>query len=232
MTETGETIKAVKDNATRLGLTWQLVYGTVKDGSDPDKVTVLFDGDTSSLAAPTVSLVGPCLTGSRVAVLTVPPAGNYILAQLGSAFKLIKWGSRSTNSTASSGLQGVLRLDNIPIIAGHKYLIHTSALLMLSSVSGDVATAQITASTSGPATTASTTIARATTSDLTIASATTGPISFIYEAASGTSGMLSLLLMSGRLSGTGNISINGSSTPLQIHVYHIGTDVQDDGVAI
>jgi hypothetical protein len=81
-TDTTATVQAIKDNAQRLGLTWQIQYATVVDAASPGATTVAFDGDTLSVATPAVSLVGALANGQRVAVLTTPPDGAYIIGQL------------------------------------------------------------------------------------------------------------------------------------------------------
>lgn len=78
-----EAVKAIKDNADRLGLTWQIRYATVSNGDDPTAVLVVMDGDTVTIEA--VSLIGELGFGARVAVIQVPPAVNYIIGRLGVA---------------------------------------------------------------------------------------------------------------------------------------------------
>lgn len=233
--DTGEQIKAVKDNAARIGLTWQIIYATVSDGSDPKAVTIVFDGDTDAVIVPAVSLVGPCLNGSRVAVITVPPAGTYIISQINSTMDLLAWGERTTSSTPAAGLQGVLRLDSIPITSGHQYLICTSNLLATSTVAGDVATVRLThvaAAVSTIATTASPSLITTNTAAIPAAGdVAVGPLSRIYEAT--ITGFLSVLLLTSRLSGAGNVSITGStSIRTQIHAYHLSNGLAGTGVAI
>jgi hypothetical protein len=73
-------VQTVKDNANRLGLTWQVTMATVVDGADPKNVTATFDGDD----APTVgliSMIGAPGPGDRVYVVAIPPAGNYIMGR-------------------------------------------------------------------------------------------------------------------------------------------------------
>lgn len=68
--------QAVVDRAKALGLTWTLRPASVKT-TEP---TVTYDGDTEQVGA--VSLVGSLSPGSRVMMLQIPPAGNYILGRL------------------------------------------------------------------------------------------------------------------------------------------------------
>lgn len=72
-------IQSIKDNAQRYGLTWQIVRATVIDGSDTDMVVLQYDGD-DSITPGAISVLGSQLVaGSRVYVMQVPPAGNYII---------------------------------------------------------------------------------------------------------------------------------------------------------
>lgn len=80
--DTTATVQAIKDNAQRLGLTWQIQYATVTDGSSAGAIIVTFDGDSLSVPTPAVSLVGVLTDGLRVAVLTTPPDGAYVIGIL------------------------------------------------------------------------------------------------------------------------------------------------------
>lgn len=76
-----EAVKAIQDNADRLGLLWQIRFGTVTIGSDPAAVQVVMDADTVPITA--VSLIGVMGFGARVAVIQVPPTVNYVIGRLG-----------------------------------------------------------------------------------------------------------------------------------------------------
>lgn len=69
--------QAVKDNARRMGLTWQMRTATVVDGDDPVAITALYDRDSVNISM--VSMIGALLPDTRVYVLEVPPAGNFIV---------------------------------------------------------------------------------------------------------------------------------------------------------
>lgn len=74
----GQTVGLIKDNAQRLGLTWQRKTGEVT-GIDPvtGRLLVQYDGDTEPI--PMVSMIGSALpVGARVYVDEVPPSGNFI----------------------------------------------------------------------------------------------------------------------------------------------------------
>jgi len=84
------TAKSIKENATRLGLTWQLRSATVQanfiDGTGNSTVTtsgavpIVYDGDSVPLTA--VSLIGIPAGASRVMCIQVPPSGNYIIGNM------------------------------------------------------------------------------------------------------------------------------------------------------
>lgn len=66
-------------NAGRLGLTWRLRLGTVIN-SVANFMLVRLDGDVSSITV--VSMIGSRAAGTRVYVITTPPAGNFVLGQV------------------------------------------------------------------------------------------------------------------------------------------------------
>ena len=68
--------------AQRLGLTWELRPGTVKQADDVTSAfnpLVSMDGDDIDTLISTSSLAGPLAVGMRVMVMFVPPAGNYVI---------------------------------------------------------------------------------------------------------------------------------------------------------
>src|SRR5436305_7654672 len=69
--------------------------------------------------------------------------------------RLLKYGTRTTASSTTTTEVGVLRVDNIPVIAGRLYLIYTTPLAIVSTVANDTPRANLRTSTSGTATTAS-----------------------------------------------------------------------------
>lgn len=71
-------VQALKDNADRLGLTWQLRLGTVTDRGVSDKVQL--DGDDTAIGA--VPIVGNPAIGQRVYVVSVPPGGSFMIGQV------------------------------------------------------------------------------------------------------------------------------------------------------
>lgn len=102
--ETVALLQAIKDNAERLGLVWQIRTGTVQS-SDAALAVVTFDNDE----APTVgitNMTGTVLAlGERVYVVSVPPAGQYVVGYM-NAVRLgcncETAGSMSTGTTSST----------------------------------------------------------------------------------------------------------------------------------
>lgn len=76
------TVAAVQDQASPLGLAWQVKLGTVNDGSDPASVTVQMDGDQAAVLVNATSMVGQLVPGERVYLIEVPPAGLYITGRM------------------------------------------------------------------------------------------------------------------------------------------------------
>ena len=75
-------VKSLIAQARRLGLTWTLRNATVIDGSNPTQVTVQFDGDTST-SYDLVSTIGKIAIAQRVVVMSIPPAGQFIIGYAG-----------------------------------------------------------------------------------------------------------------------------------------------------
>lgn len=69
--------KELVERSASLGLTWTLQLATVTDGTDPSAIVASFDGDPNQIRM--TSMIGPLLAASRVWVLRIPPAGNFIV---------------------------------------------------------------------------------------------------------------------------------------------------------
>ena len=110
-TSTADLIKELKTNAERLGLTWQIRYATVLDGSVATAIVVTFDGDDASTPISAISLIGLLTAGERVTVMTVPPAGQYIIGRpaVSPAGTRISRVESATNS-AAIGVGGAVAL--------------------------------------------------------------------------------------------------------------------------
>ena len=79
--DTAQLIQALKDNARRLGLTWQIAVASVIDASDPANILVQFDSDGTTTNG--IIAMVPTSAGARVYVMQVPPSGNYIVGYVG-----------------------------------------------------------------------------------------------------------------------------------------------------
>lgn len=77
--EIGIAVKEIQVEARRLGLVWDLRPATVID----NRVTLtgIIDGD-ATVVIELISLVGRPEIGTRVMVMAVPPAGNYVIGYL------------------------------------------------------------------------------------------------------------------------------------------------------
>lgn len=76
----GVGVSSLVESAKRLGLTWRMTLGTVTEATSANSLKVQLDGDTASIV--TVSIIGSRVIGTRVYVITVPPAGNYVIGQV------------------------------------------------------------------------------------------------------------------------------------------------------
>jgi len=222
--------QALVENANRLGLTWQLRPATVTAISSPTQVFANYDGDTVPIGM--VNLTEPLLVGDRVMAMAVPPSGNFIIGHSAPA-GIIAIAQRTTSSTPASGAQGVLRLDNVKIYAGRDYMFRTSSLAVFSTVAGDTGAIRFTYELGGTtATTGSTVYGIWNTSAIATTANGTGAIINV-RFTSTTTTTLSLLLITQRVSGTGNISIfAGGTLPCQIMVEDLGPTVTDTGTSI
>lgn len=103
---TAEFVRAIVDNAKRLGLLWQIQPATVVDGDDPSATTVIFDGDAEGTQVPIVCLIGQLPATTRVHVVSVPGGGQYAI---GGASQLRASGSVPFTFTAQTGSTQVVR---------------------------------------------------------------------------------------------------------------------------
>jgi hypothetical protein len=154
------------------------------------------------------------------------------LNRVGGYGECIARARRETSSTAASAETGVLRLDDIPVEAGHLYEIKTNNLSIDTSIANDVARILLRIDETGAdATTSSTNIALAqrvipnAAAAENIEASTTRPAS--------ASGSWSVLLSTVRQTGTGNIQlVGGAVTPIELYVIDLGLDPGDTGVDI
>lgn len=82
-------------------------------------------------------------------------------SSLGAGFKdvmrIVAYGSRSTDSPTTTTELGILRIDGIPVIGGHRYYTMTTFLVYCGTATNDFIGARLRYSTTGTATTSSTT---------------------------------------------------------------------------
>lgn len=96
---------ALVDNASRLGLTWDLLLATVIEGEDPSNIKATCDGDTTLLSM--VSMVGRLDINERVYALKVPPSGLFVIGRVfQSIFPLIQVGFSSPLAERSANTFG------------------------------------------------------------------------------------------------------------------------------
>lgn len=127
---TTDLVQELRDNADRLGLTWQLRYARVVDGSDPAAVQIVFDGDDTTTAVPAVSLIGLLRVGERVAVTSLPPAGQYIVGRPGVPIGPLISRVESASSSAAVGVGGatVLTIPSATYPNGSVFRVRLGAL--------------------------------------------------------------------------------------------------------
>lgn len=107
-------VQSLKDNASRLGLTWQMHLGIVISYDSSSGITmVVLDGDTEPIAAK--SMIGPVVNTQRVYVHQVPPSGYFIAGFVGavdtsySARRVLSASAASvTFSSVPTGLRSLI----------------------------------------------------------------------------------------------------------------------------
>jgi hypothetical protein len=121
------TITELVRQAKRLGLTWDLRPATVisvtmsADGAYEPRIVM--DGDIAVAAITVPSLIGPVAVGTRVMVVAVPPAGNYIIGILSiEAFSRREIGAHTSHSTAITTVETIFTtFTNFTVQAGAAY---------------------------------------------------------------------------------------------------------------
>jgi hypothetical protein len=140
------------------------------------------------------------------------------------------YANRQTNSTGTTSIVGVVRLDNALLKTGRTYRIYTSALRATAGA-GDAVEATIRVSTSGAATTGSTAIATDS-QDIDDAATFEG----LHPSAiriPGSDETLSALLCIARTAGAGSASLGGAATyPIELIIEDVGAAVTDTGTDI
>ena len=220
----------------RLGNQWGLRYATVISVIDAWNVFGRYDNETTDTDVPMISLVGRLVVGTRVAVIYVPPSGNYIMQVITNPYpRLIGRAERFTSSTGAAGAQGVLRLDNILVPANHLVLCDTSNVLIFSTVAGDTGSIRFAYTTSGTAaTTGSTLLTLWNSSAIATTGGGTGAKLSEYLPVLTADYRLSLLLYTLRITGTGTINLFAAAGALstQLRIWDWGPVPADTGVII
>jgi hypothetical protein len=115
-------IKALQDNAGRLGLTWDLRTATVVQGLDANAALIVFDGDGNPEGIQAVSMVGPLLAGQRVYAITSPPSANHVVGVVeGRATRLGKSVVQRFLEVGSHNAVTVVPLPTTPTLSFVKY---------------------------------------------------------------------------------------------------------------
>lgn len=153
---------------------------------------------------------------------------SQITALQNSRAQIIARGRRTTNQTSNSATeQGLIRLDDIPIVVGRGYRIHTSTINMSPSVAGLTAEARIRITTDGSTpTSASTQVGSALIEAVaTSVPRNASPIVTEYYPAGGDT-FLSVFFGWVLVGGVGTVTCVGSTTdPISIYVEDMGVDV-------
>lgn len=95
----------------RLGNQWGLRYATVINVVDARNVIGRYDNEVTDVNVPMISLVGSLAASARVAVLFIPPSGNYIITTLTGAITV----ASTVDSVPVSTTSGVF----IPLTGGN-----------------------------------------------------------------------------------------------------------------
>lgn len=141
-------------------------------------------------------------------------------------------GIRITNSSTTTTEIGVLRIDDIPILSGHRYVIETNSVTMHSTVTTDCLRMNIRYTTDGSTPTTSNTAlcdAQLTVNNNSFPTTSMAKGSYVP----GSNQTLSVLLTIQRITGTGNAQLIGSSTfPIELYISDLGPDTGDVGVDV
>lgn len=143
---------------------------------------------------------------------------------------IVARGRRTTTSSSTTTEVAVLRIDDIPVLAGRTYKISTSCMSIGSTVNGDIALANIRYTTDGSTPTTSSTALGGL--GVQVPSAAIGMAHpFIGYFFPSSDQIFSVLLSVARASGTGSVSIGAVATQvIDLIVEDMGFDTGDVGV--
>lgn len=149
--------------------------------------------------------------------------------------KILARGRRTTASSTTTTIVGVLRLDDVPILANRSYRIRVSGIFSNSTVPGDRTVTEVRYTTDGSTPTTSSPVLPGAQAYQIVANANSDTVAAIdieYEPG-GSNQTLSLLVCVARSIGTGSVSLYAdSSHVLEIALYHSGDAVGDTGTDI
>ena len=144
--------------------------------------------------------------------------------------QLIAYGQRTTDKTYTGTEVGVIRLDNVSMLAGYRYWITTSNL-RLNVTSGETGHCNLRYNTGGTATTSSTVLTAASGNANSAFTPVQSPIISCTLAPGAAT--VSILLCLSRSGGSNNVTMTGSSTqPIELYVWCAGPDPGDSGTDI
>lgn len=146
--------------------------------------------------------------------------------------KIIARGRRTTTSTGTTTIVGVLRLDDVPVLAGYTYRVYTSNLRLTGGTNDGVEVTLRYSTDGSTPTTASTAMATAGVQITNTAVYEDAMLSVSYTPS--TDQVLSVLLCVARVSGSaGNAAIGGATTfPIELFIENGGLDVGNTGTSI
>ena len=228
-------VAAVQTQANELGLSWQMRQATVLEGATPSLVKLRMDGDELAVAVTFgISMVGPLPAGARVFVMSVPPAGQYVVGYVGSGLipgTTIAYHRRESNSSTTTTEVGVVTLS-ATLRAGGLYQVYTGTLLADGNLANDALSTRFRYTTDGTTpTTGSTILHQVADVQVNINSAVDLALITMYQALVDTN--FQVLLTIGRIVGAGTVGLLGSSTfPIEIMIDYKGPIPVDTGTDI
>lgn len=101
-------VRALKEQAQALGLTWSLTIATAVNTTG-DQIMAVCDGDSEAIAV--TSMIGTPHGGQRVWVMKVPPSGNYVVGLVGSGRIGAQFTRSATAQTIPNGVPTDISYD-------------------------------------------------------------------------------------------------------------------------
>jgi hypothetical protein len=129
-------VSELRDQASRLGLTWNLRAATVAETNSAFTAYVPridLDGDENvSSGITAVSFIGGVAVGMRVMVMIVPPVGYYIVGAFNPAqTQRFEIGARTSHGTTITTTEAVLEtFDAFTVLPGAAYRVEVDGWLL------------------------------------------------------------------------------------------------------